>query len=112
MKEKTYKIQAQVLKQGPLTLRQMRGFAALVSGLDADDISVGKLAEKLASEKIVEFMTVLFPEHAEKIDWEQVTYEQIDEVIEDFLSLNPRLIKRLRSLFASLASMQGDANQA
>ncbi len=110
---KEYKIQGNVLKQTQLTIRQMKGFAALVAGIDIEaDITVAGVIEKITSEKIAEFMTVLFPEDADKIDWDAVTYEQIDEIIEDFLSLNPRLKKRLLSLFASLASMPADADQA
>jgi hypothetical protein len=101
---KEYLIQGKKLKQQPLTLDQVIGFTDLIESYEVqkENTALSEILRWVVKHKMPEFAKVIFPgQGADEIDWLNVPYEQVDEVVEDFLSLNPRLKKRLSGLLGS-----------
>jgi len=105
---KKYKINGKEFVQKPLTIAQVREFLKIIGDLDVNENTTYRdLINVLLESKLSDIMGIIFhkqKEQAEKINWEEVPYDIIDEVISDFFDLNPRLISRLRSLLESFIS--------
>ncbi len=96
-----YNIQGKELELKPVTISQIRVVTAAFMELEIDEATkLPELLDKLLNEKLDEVAEAIFPKSGVK--WGDVTYELVDEIVEDFLSLNPRLTNRLRSLSGSL----------
>jgi hypothetical protein len=107
-----YEIQGKKIEQRPLKIRQIRDFIKLVASLDLgedkktlQDVKANEIIDLMLSDKVKEAASILFGEKAKAINWDEVEYETIEEIVNDFLSLNPNLAKRLRSLFGFFDSM-------
>lgn len=101
-----YTIQGVKLSQGPLKIRQIRELLKLLSGLQVsdekkslDDVSVQDMIDLILGEKLQQVAVLIFGEPAKKIKWDDVEFETLEAVVQDFLQLNPSLIKRLSELF-------------
>ncbi len=107
-KEKTYTIKGKKLVLRPLVIGQVRMLTQLFEELDIDEnTTFPELIDRLLVEKLSQAMEVIFPGQTGDINWDLVEYELLDEIISDFLSQNPRLIRRLKGLFGSLAQLAG-----
>lgn len=102
---KKYKIAGKEFTQKPITVGQMKQFSALLQDFNVDENSSFKdLIAGLMENKVPEVMAIILQGPGVKsINWDKVPYDQLDEVIEDFLSLNPRLTRRLKDLLNALA---------
>ena len=109
-KDKVYQIAGRQFRLEKLKIGQLKLFDELVKGLALDPAlpvaeAMAALLDHFLEEKLSLVMQIIFPgQGAEKLEWLAVDYDTIDEVVEDFLSLNPRLKRRLKSLFSTLAS--------
>ena len=108
---KEYTIQGKTLVLKPLTVGQVKQLLSLMEDLDVDEnTSFGALLDKVLGEKLEQAMSIIFPnQQAEQIRWYDVEYETLDEVVTDFLHLNPRLIERLKRFFGSLVQVGATA---
>ncbi len=100
-----YDIQGIKLTLERLTINKVTKVMEFIAGLNVDvekGLVVKDIVNILLNEKIKEFAFILFGKDANLIDWGLVEYELIDEMVEDFFLLNPRLKKRLSGLFNSL----------
>jgi len=104
MKYKSFKVQGKQLQLKPLTIGQVKKFISVIKDLEIDEkMVVADLISKIIDEKLTEFMEIIFPKQgAKNIKWDEVEYDTFDEIIEHFLSLNPRLTERLRNLLKNL----------
>jgi len=102
---KSFKIQDKKLQLNPLTIGQVKKMSQIMKDLEVtEQTDIAELISQIIDKKLPEFMEIIFPgQNVKGIKWDEVEYETLDEVIESFLSLNPRLTKRLRSLFVNLA---------
>lgn len=109
----SYTIQDIKLIQGPLKIRQIRELLKMVSGLEIstdkksmDEINVQDMIDLILGEKLQQVAELIFGEPAKKVKWDDVTFEQLEVIVQDFLQLNPSLIKRLSELFGASALMK------
>ena len=105
---KTYTISGNRFEQRPITIRQFRAVMEIIGEFEAAEIkNYEDLLANLTGAALTDFMSrVIFPnQKAETIDWEDVPFDTIDEVMADFFDLNPRLKKRLSEFFGSLKPM-------
>lgn len=105
---KKYTIGDMQFEQRPITIRQFRAVMEIIGEFEAAEIKTYEdLLANLTGAALTDFMSrVIFPnQQAETIDWEDVTFDLIDEVVADFFGLNPRLKKRLNEFFGSLKPM-------
>lgn len=108
LENKQYLICGVAFTQRPITIRQFRAVMEIIGEFESADIKTYEdLLANLTGGALTDFMSrVIFPnQQAETVDWEDVTYEVIDEVVSDFFGLNPRLKKRLNEFFGSLKPM-------
>lgn len=100
--KKDFNIQGVNLVIEKITIAQLKKVTDIISNLEAGEkITVKGIADKLLSEKLAELAAALFGKEANKVDWTQVDYETIDEMMEAFFLLNPRLTQRLKSIINS-----------
>lgn len=85
----------------------------MVSGLEIstdkksmDEINVQDMIDLILGEKLQQVAELIFGEPAKKVKWDDVTFEQLEVIVQDFLQLNPSLIKRLSELFGASALMK------
>jgi Glu-tRNA(Gln) amidotransferase subunit E-like FAD-binding protein len=97
----SYSIQDQDVTMHKLTINKMNEMLTFISSLQIDkkEIEVKDVLQVLLGDKVKELMSILLNGNLNLIDWGAVEYDQIDEIIEDFFLLNPRLQKRLKSMF-------------
>ena len=107
-----YKIQDFELVMSPLKIRQIRELLKVVSSLDIgekkslEEVKAEELIDLLLSDKVKEVAQILFGDDSQKVNWDEVEYETVEEIVKDFLSLNPGLVERLKSLFGFSGSMK------
>ena len=97
-----YKINGQSLELKPLVVKQLKMLTELFEDLKIDpkDSNV-EIINKIITEQLTRVMGIIFyNQPCDKVDWQEVPYEIIDEVVESFFVLNPRLKMRLTQLFA------------
>lgn len=103
-KEKyVYNVLGTHLRMKPMKMRQIRDFVAMFSDLRAPDkekkeFNFKALTKLLFAEKLKEVAIIVFGGEAANIQWDEVEYEIIDRMLEDFFDLNPSLIARLKEL--------------
>lgn len=98
MEGKTYTIQGKKFHLEKVKIIQLEMFAEVIGEIDMDDKAKGlsDIIKVIRKQGFANFMRVAFyPQSVEDIDWKEVDYEIIDEVIEDFFVLNPRLKNRV-----------------
>ena len=103
-----FKIDKVTFTVKPLTIAQFRKFMALIGKVSEKEMSGWKdLLEILSGDGLKDFMIeIIFPgQGAEKVDWEMVEFDLVDEIIDSFLALNPRLKNRLKSFFSIFSPM-------
>lgn len=97
----------------PLTIAQFRKFSALLGKIAEKEMTGwGGLLEHLVGDGLEKFMVeIVFPgQSAEKIKWDDVDFNIAYEVIESFLSLNPKLKVLSTKLFSIFAPMMAAVN--
>jgi hypothetical protein len=107
MEEKTFEIQGHNLVIRELLIEQFETLTKLVEDIEIEKTSqLSGVLGSLITKKLDKLMALIFFEQPEvkEINWKRVTYELMDEIIECFLALNPRLKKRLKTLLTILAS--------
>ena len=95
--KKEYSINGSVLKLEKVKVIQLEMFADIIGDIDFGDKGTGlqDIIRVIRKQGFDKFMEVAFyPEDVSHIKWSEVDYEIVDEVIEDFFVLNPRLKKR------------------
>ncbi len=103
--KKTWTIDGTVLELTPITIAGTKKLLSLFADLDVNEESTFvSLLDRLASDKLAGFMKILFGEDAATISWQDVPYDTVDEIVEFFLTTNPRLKARLQQLFGNLVS--------
>jgi hypothetical protein len=97
----SYVIQDQEVLMNKLTINKMSEVLKFIAELQIDkkEIEVKDIVNVLFGEKVEKLMSILLAGNTDLIKWGEVEYDQVDEIIEDFFLLNPRLEKRLKSLF-------------
>lgn len=109
---KEYVIQGKTLTLEKVTLGQVKGMLKLFQDLDIQpETKMTDVVDVLIQKKIDAFADVIFGGQAKGIKWDQVPYDDFDQIVEDFLALNPRLKNRLMGLFGSLASLAAPATR-
>lgn len=99
-----FNIEGIICEIKPLKMRQIVEVSDLIGTMELKEIKGFKdIVEKLTIGSLSKLMTIIFGE--KNIDWLEVDYEIIDEVIENFFVLNPRLKTRLVKLLNFLASL-------
>jgi hypothetical protein len=108
MEAKTFEVQGVKLTMGELLVGQFKELTALIEDIDlgVDDKSkLSGLIDTLIVTKLEAFMAIVFyGQDMTKINWNKVSFERLDEILESFLALNPRLRKRLTWLLTILGS--------
>ncbi len=97
MEDKIYNIQGEKLKLEKVKIIQLEMLADIIGEIEFGDNSAGlkDIIKVIRKQGFSKFMEVAFyPADIKKINWNKVDYETVDEVIEDFFVLNPRLKKR------------------
>jgi hypothetical protein len=97
-----YKIDGKTFELKPLVVKQLKMLTELFEDLKIDpkDSNV-EIINKIITEQLTRVMGIIFyGQPCDKVDWQEVPYEIIDEVVESFFVLNPRLKMRLTQLFA------------
>ncbi len=97
MEDKIYNIQGIGLKLEKVKIIQLEMLADVIGDIEFDDKTTGlkDIIKVIRRDGFGKFMEVAFyPADVKKIDWNKVDYETVDEVIEDYFVLNPRLKKR------------------
>lgn len=102
----TYEINGQKFVLKPLVVKQLKMLTELFEDLKIDPAESNvQIINKLITEHLTKIMGIIFyGQPWEKVDWQEVPYETIDEVVESFFVLNPRLKMRLTQLFALFTS--------
>ena len=98
---KEYTIQGQKLKLEKVKIIQLEMFAEIIGEIEFGDNPTGiaDIIKVIRKQGFKKFMEIAFyPQDISKIDWNIIDYETVDEVIEDFFVLNPRLKKRALTL--------------
>lgn len=109
---KKYKINGKEFTLKKLTWGQFTRFFSLIEKVDVnlESSPLTILGNAIRDNASGIFSEIIFPgQGAEKIDWNDVDYDIVDEVLEDFLHSNPRLRRRLSQLIGSFASMMAAA---
>lgn len=114
---KKYQVQGRELIQLPLKNRQMFRLGPILGELDLDKLKTrmeggkefGDLIADLGPELLSRFLNVIFDGQDDGIDWGEETADLTLEIIEDFLSLNPGLIRKSGSLYRNLVSIRRGA---
>ncbi len=101
---KEYEIQGKRLVLKPITVGQVKQLLVLFENLEVDEnTSFKDVLDALLGDKLSQAMGIIFPNQGvETIRWDEVPFELLDEVVTDFLHLNPRLTNRLKRFFGSL----------
>ena len=97
MEDTFYTIQGFNLKLEKVKIIQLEMLADIIGEIEFGDNNTGlkDIIKVIRRDGFGKFMEVAFyPADVKKIDWNKVDYETVDEVIEDFFVLNPRLKKR------------------
>lgn len=103
--EKEYTIFDRLFTQGPLTLNQFRKFLSILEHFEVGESdSFASVLTQLSADRVNEVMGIVLEGDHDKIDWNEAPFDLIDEVVTDFLSLNPRLKLRLSELLSTLIS--------
>jgi len=97
VEEKRFKVQGRELGIERVKIIQLEMLADIIGELDFGDSSAGlgdiiKIIRKQGFKKFMEI--AFYPTDVSNIDWVKVDYETIDEIIEYFFVLNPRLKMR------------------
>ena len=98
MKEKIYNIQSQELKLYKIKIIQLEMLADLIGDIDLGEnvLGLADIIKEIRKKGVANFFQIVFyGQDTENISWKDVDYETVDEVIEDFFALNPRLKKRI-----------------
>lgn len=106
--KKEFKIDGVTFTIKPLTVAQFRKFSALLGKIAEKEMTGwGSLLDNLVGDGLESFMTeIVFPgQSADKIKWDDVDFNIAYEVIESFLSLNPKLKVLSIKLFSIFAPM-------
>jgi hypothetical protein len=100
----SYTIQDNKLEMRKLTINTFNEIIQIIADLEInqDNITVKDIVNVLVGVKVKELMKLLFGKDAINVNWDLVEFDLVDEIIEDFFLLNPRLTKRLKSLFGGL----------
>jgi len=99
-----FNIEGVVCEIKPLKMRQIIEISDLIGMMELKDIAGFKdIVERLTKGSLSKLMTIIFGER--NIDWMEVDYEIVDEIIESFFLLNPRLKTRLVKLLNFLGSV-------
>lgn len=97
MEGKEYTIQDRKLKLEEVKIIQLEMFAEIIGEVDMGETATGlsDIIKVIRKQGFKKFMEVAFyPQDVSGINWNEVSFELADEVIEDFFALNPRLKKR------------------
>lgn len=97
MEDKVYNIQGHELRLEKVKIIQLEMLADIIGEIDFDKetktlADIIKIIRKQGFNKFMEI--AFYPADTSDIDWKVVDFETVDEVIEDFFVLNPRLKKR------------------
>ena len=100
---KTYPIAGRELKLYKVKMAQIALFSDFVKRLNlSTSTTMVDVVNNLLENEIGSFMDMIFPNQgANGIDWLEVDYDTVDEVLTDFFTVNPRLKERLKSLLST-----------
>lgn len=96
--KKNYTIRGKVLILEKVKIIQLEMLADIIGEIDFDQStkSLADIVKVIRKQGFGKFMEVAFyPQDVSDIKWKDVDFETVDEVIEDFFVLNPRLKKRV-----------------
>ena len=96
--KKNYTIQDKVLILEKVKIIQLEMLADLIGDLELGDnvLGLADIIKEIRKKGVANFFQIVFyGQDTEGIDWKGIDYETVDEVIEDFFVLNPRLKKRV-----------------
>jgi flagellar motor switch protein FliM len=104
--KKTYEIQGIKFQMGKLKIGHLKHVTKLIDSIEVDTNSdLVNIIEAIIENSLPDFMAIIFHgQPVDKVDWMEVDYDQVDEVVEDFFGSNPRLRRRLKSSILSLTS--------
>jgi hypothetical protein len=102
-----YEIGGKVLEFGRIKMRRFINLTAALGKLDlGGKVDVSQIIPKIMEKYLPEFMEIIFADQdLSGINWLDQEYELIDEILESFFFLNPRLKVRLIQSFGFLISM-------
>lgn len=103
-----YNIQNKEFELKPITLGQIKKLAGLLKDVEiGEETSPMQIVEQVAGSDSNAFFDTIFGETGVK--WDDVPYDTIEEIMLDFLSVNPRLKNRLTGLLGSLGLTQAES---
>ncbi len=86
---KIFTIQGQQFVVKKLKVKQFKQAVKLLKGGGFDsNTSIIDTASYLLDEKLDELLNIAFPENAPKVDWDEVDFDQLLELVNSFLSVN------------------------
>lgn len=100
---KTYPIAGREFKLYKVKMAQLALFSDFVKQLNlSTNTSMVDIVNNLLENEIGSFMDMIFPNQgAKNVDWLEVDYDTVDEVLTDFFTVNPRLKERLKGLLST-----------
>ena len=107
-------IQEKILTIGEMKIGQLKALTSFSGSLKiTKELQVAEVLESVI-DRIDEFLIdVIFrdQEEASKIDWDDVPYSKLEEIVKGFFSENKNLISQLKSWLPNFVSMAAENHQ-
>ena len=108
--KKTFLVNNVTMELKPVKTKQIINFTNVLAEVDTAKLAQAKGVDNfigsLAGDLLNKFMNeVVFPDQNKDIDWGEIEFNLIYEIIDSFLALNPRLKTVSGILFKNFASL-------